>query len=346
MSYISVCCDRKWSEANGAVTIEFAGTQLPEPKPGQFVTLGVEIDDGIHYRAYSISGITAQGAVQLTVKKIAGGEVSTHIVDSLQVGDPLQVSEPLGLFNCIDAAPKDKVLLLSAGSGITPLMAMIRYWVLNPNQPDIHLVHVAPTEADTLFYKELLSLQASAKIKLSLLLTRTRSPIRLTQTELFTQCPDLGERSAYMCGPDGLMKDAQYWLQDAGVDISDIHKEIFTSAPLNLQAASASVETDLSDVEKASVNVDMASTRGSVNVAAFDAHATVETPSPLIDALEEMQLPIVAACRSGICGSCKCKVTKGDYTVTSTETLTEQEIHDGYVLACSTHVEGELEVEL
>ncbi|WP_413112505.1 flavin reductase family protein [Thaumasiovibrio sp. DFM-14] len=331
MSFISVNCKHKWREATDAVTIEFDVTDLPQAKPGQFVTLGVEIEGRVHYRAYSISGMSSQTAMQLTVKKISGGVVSSHIVDNLQVGDPLQVSLPAGQFNCIDIQHKEKVLLLSAGSGVTPLMAMLRYWQTRDNQPDIHLVHVARRPSDTLFHAELSALAAASQIKLSLFFTRTDSPARLTQSALLALCEDVTERTVLMCGPDGLMQDASRWLQAVGVDEDNIYQEAF--------ATTANTEND-------SLSALSMPATATVSVPAFNASVHVDHQSPLIDALEEMQLPVIAACRSGVCGSCKCKIVKGEAVTTSQETLTEQEIENGYVLACSTVIDADVEVEL
>ena len=124
-------------------------------KPGQFVTLELEIEALQVMRSYTISSSpSVPYSFSITVKRMPGGQVSNYLHDNMQEGDELAVHGPVGVFNCIDY-PAEKVLLLSGGVGITPLMSMARWFFDTNAEVDMHFVHSARTPSDIIYHREL-----------------------------------------------------------------------------------------------------------------------------------------------------------------------------------------------
>lgn len=329
-------CIDKWQETSDTFSFKLASTQSDPTltfnfKPGQFVSLGFELAGKMEYRAYSISSTPAEHYLQLTVKRVDGGLVSNHMIDHFKVGDNVSVLAPTGPFNAVDCAPKSKVALLSAGCGITPVMSMAKTWLKAQADIDITFIHMAKSSAQTIYFDELETLHSLyPNFHLRLLLkdnAGTEHPQgRLDQEWLRALCPDLSERTVYLCGPTQFMQDMEQNALALGVDPSQFHQESFT--PIEAHTENSGGGTVQFEVP------------------AFGVATQVEQGATLADVLEENGVPIIIACRSGMCGSCKCKVTKGEVSRTSTETLTEEELAQGYTLACSSQIQSDVEVSL
>lgn len=328
-------CVEKWQETQDTVSITLAplssDTHTFDFKPGQFVSLGFEINGKLEYRAYSISSMPKETVLKLTIKRVGGGLISNHIIDNFTPGEQVLALAPTGPFNSLDCAPKQKVVMLSAGCGITPVMSMSKTWLRDQTDIDIVFIHMAKSAQQTIYFDELETIDSEyANFDLKLLLkdnTGTRHPQgRLDKEWLASLCPDIAERTVYLCGPTQFMQDMATNAFELGVDESEFHQESFT--PVEAQQ---STQTD-----------------GVVQfeVPAFGVATQVEQGATLADALEQNGVPIIIACRSGMCGSCKCKVTKGEVSRTSTETLSQQDLADGYTLACSSQIQSDVEVEL
>ena len=331
-------CSDKWQETVDTVSIKLINPNDElyqfDFKPGQFVSLGFEINGKLEYRAYSISSIPGQNHLQLTVKRVEGGIVSNHIIDHFNLGSDVKVLAPTGPFNCVDCQPKQKVALLSAGCGITPVIAMAKTWLSNNADIEITFVHMAKSASQTIYFDELESLSALYEnFNLRLLLkdnTGTRHPQgRLDKAWLETLCPDIAERTVYLCGPTQFMQDMESNALELGVSPENFHQESFTPVESHQESADQKsngvVQFDVPD---------------------FGVATEVAQGATLADVLEENGVPIIIACRSGMCGSCKCKITKGEVSRTSTETLTEEDIANGYTLACSSQIQTDVEVSL
>ncbi|MHC6526960.1 hybrid-cluster NAD(P)-dependent oxidoreductase [Vibrio sp. V39_P1S14PM300] len=338
---VEMTCIEKWAETGDCVSIKLAHASLARFsfKPGQFVTLGVSIDGQSEFRAYSISSQPDEAYIQLTVKRVSNGKVSTFIVDQLEVGHSVQVMKPSGAFNCLDLAPRPsedgiaKVLLISAGCGITPVYTMVQYWINQSHPVDIEFLHVAKSAAHTIYFDQLATLDEQyAQFHLRLLLkdaTGTPYPQgRLTSDWLMQRVPDLQDRQVYLCGPEHFMCDVKQWLEQAQFDMAAFHQESFTPAATP-EAISETVHTEVE-----------------IEVPAFARRLTAQHGAVLADVLEQAGLPVIVACRSGICGSCKCKVTRGSVNTFSHEALTEQEVAQGYILACSSTLSENIGVDI
>jgi NADH oxidoreductase Hcr len=330
-------CTKIWSETPDAVSFELIADNPDIElafKPGQFASLGFMIEGKTHYRAYSISTTPGQDSLSFTVKRVPDGVVSNYIADHLQPGAKVSVLKPQGSFNSEDCAHGEKVVLISAGCGITPVMSMAKQW-LKQGGVDIEFVHIARNVEHTIYHQELVELNQQHEAFHLKLLLKEESPQsyatgRLDVAWLHDLCPDIAQRSVFVCGPDRFMADVADYLQQLECDLSRCYQESFVSA-------STKDDSQATAGQQAEVTI---------HVPGFGVQAQVASGSQLVDGLEANGLPIIVACRSGICGSCKCKVESGEVVSTSRETLTDEQVEQGYVLACSTQVMSDVEVSL
>ncbi|WP_413282889.1 2Fe-2S iron-sulfur cluster-binding protein [Vibrio sp. MA40-2] len=347
---IDLICTDKWNETPDTISFSLASINrdtLFDFKPGQFVTLGFSLSDKTVYRAYSISSLPMHNQLKMTVKRVNKGLVSNYIVDQLAVGDQVTALKPAGSFNSIDCAPSKKVLMLSAGCGITPVISMVKQWLSNNIDIDIDFIHQAKNTENTIYFSELEAIaQQHKNFHLKLLLKDSKGSSyqqgRFDQQWLEKLCPDVLQRTVYLCGPVGFMQDARCYLEQLDFDMTQFFEESFTPEAKNVVPENEpyALDTELINSSK------LVTGSVSVSVPTFAAQVDVEVDSILIDALEQAGVPVIAACRSGICGSCKCKVKVGEVERTSTETLTDQEVDQGFVLACSCKIKSDLEISL
>jgi ferredoxin-NADP reductase len=203
-------------------------------RAGQFVRVGVSIAGRQHARTYSISSSPERfeddGCIAITVKAVAGGRVSPHLARNVRRGDHLGLAPAQGDFVLPGARPV-RPLFVTAGSGITPVMSMLRSLEAGGDLPDIAHLHYAPDPAAVLFGSELAELaKHHARYRLQLVYTRAvASGRRLTSAQLEERCPDWREREAYACGPQTLLDAAESHWREAGL-AGRLHVEHFRAA--------------------------------------------------------------------------------------------------------------------
>ncbi|MBB5599129.1 ferredoxin reductase [Neomicrococcus lactis] len=248
-------------------------------KAGQWARIGVEINGVRHWRSYSISSAPGQHP-SVTVTDI--GEVSSTLVHNTRVGDVLFLAPAQGEFTLPEEARP--LLMMTAGSGITPVMSMIRTLIPHQKTADVVLIHSARTEEDSLFVDELRAL--SAKFPgLRLVENFTAESGRFdmsTPAQLDAVCPDWRTRAAYVCGPEGFVSDAEaLWTRSgtgaAGLTIERFHTDLNAGEP----GAGGLVTFELSDKE-----------------------VEADGESTLLEIGEDAGILMPSGCRMGICHSC------------------------------------------
>ncbi len=196
---------------------------LPAVLAGQCVTLHTEIDGQPHCRAYTLSSSPQDGYWQVTIKDV--GLVSHHLHQTLQVGDEIRVDGPFGDFN-LTVLPCERPLLLSAGSGITPMWAMLRDELAKRPDADIRFIHSARSPEDVIFADDLAALAAAhSGVRHALVLEQVREEAptaypwvgRLTPDMLRELAPDLLARHVYLCGPAPYMTAVCTMLAEMGL---------------------------------------------------------------------------------------------------------------------------------
>ena len=179
-------------------------------EPGQYIGIGVLMDGRWRWRSYSLtsSPLTSgphrgNRTVTITVKAMPEGFLSSHLVDGVQPGTIVRLAAPQGNFVLPDPAPP-AVLFLTAGSGITPVMSMLRTLVRRDQITDVLHLHSAPTADDVMFGAELEQLAAEHP-GYTLRLRATRSEGRLDLSQLDDEVPDWRMRQTWACGPEDML---------------------------------------------------------------------------------------------------------------------------------------------
>ena len=191
--------------------------------PGQYIRIGVDVDGVRQWRAYSLTSDTdqADGCITITVKAIPGGKVSNHLVRRATVGTIVQLGHAAGEFTLPAAAPA-KILFLTAGSGITPVMGMLRN--MAEHIDDVVVVHSAPKPDDVIFAGELRMLARQGRIRL--IEKHTDTDGVLGTAELDALVDDLAERETWACGPTGMLDTLERHWDDIGIP-NRLHTERF-----------------------------------------------------------------------------------------------------------------------
>jgi stearoyl-CoA 9-desaturase NADPH oxidoreductase len=283
--------------------------------PGQYVRVGVDVDGVRRWRAYSVTSAPAPGRISITVKAIEGGVVSTHLVRRARPGTVLQLDQATGDFVLPRPRPA-KVLLVTAGSGITPVMGMLRTTRLD----DVVLVHSAPAADDVIFGAELRDRARAGRLRL--VEWHSDGAGLLTPQALAAAVPDLAERETWACGPTGLL-DAlgAYW---DGLGIAGrLHTERFRPA------------------------VVVAGDGGTVTFAGQRTTVAAGGGTPLLDAGEGAGVLMPSGCRMGICFGCVVPLREGSVRDLRNGALTTAAAGDGVkVQTCISAAAGDCTLDL
>ncbi|MET0702382.1 MAG: ferredoxin reductase [Mycobacterium sp.] len=278
----------KETEDTATVTIKpgwgFTGDYLP----GQYVGIGLRIDGRWHWRSYSLTSIPRQDKklISITVKATPEGFLSTHLVNGVQAGTIVRLAAPKGDF-ALPNPPPARLLLVTAGSGITPVMAMLRSLRQRGHRPDIVHIHSAPSTADVIFHDELRDLDSEQDgYSLHLQLTNDTGHLDFV-TDLDGIVPDWKERPTWACGPPAMLDAIESRWTEA--DLADsLHMERFVIA-----------------------RTDKGGEGGTVTFANSDKTVDADGATSLLEAGEQAGIQMPFGCRMGICQSCVLPLESG-----------------------------------
>ncbi|UNK48292.1 ferredoxin reductase [Lysobacter sp. S4-A87] len=262
-------------------------------RPGQHVNLGVEIDGVRMTRSYSLSDAPrADGRIAVTVKHIEGGRMSRHLCQDARVGDVVDLGQAFGEMTWPQGAD-GAWLFLAAGSGITPLMSLLRAHVANGASTPLMLLYWARSRDELCFVDELRALaKQHPNFVVHFVLTRESTLMdgehrgRIDAALLSSLVSDLGDRDVYACGPGGFVDSARAL---AGANARSFAAEAFTP-PARLIEEGGHVE---------------------VTLAASGRTLSVPRGQSLLTALEGQGLKLASGCRMGICNTCACGKVSG-----------------------------------
>jgi ferredoxin-NADP reductase len=251
-------------------------------RPGQYIRIGIDVDGVRQWRAYSLtSDLTrTDGCISVTVKAIPDGKVSNHLVHRTKPGTVIQLDQAAGEF-CLPAERPEKALFITAGSGITPVMGMLRN---HPELTDVVLVHSAPTADDVVFGADLRALAADGRIRLVEQHTDTAG--MLDAAGIAALVPDLAERSTWACGPVGMLEALEEHWTSAGI-ADRLYTERFRPSVL------------------------VTGEGGRVSFAKSGTTVEADGATPILDAAEDAGLLMPSGCRMGICYGCVLPLREG-----------------------------------
>lgn len=297
---------------------------------GQFLTLTVEENGKKYRRSYSLSSApNLDDTLAVTVKRVPSGIVSNWLNDHVKEGIKMEVMEPMGNFTLVPNSKRSqRYLLFAGGSGITPLMSMLKTVVSFERNSFVHLFYSARSQADIIFKKQLdfWAQKHGDRLKIHYFISQDPAADQMgrltseTLRSLLADIPNDLRKQAYLCGPQALMEVIEGELEKAG--ISEVFKESFF----------APVPTD----EKAT-----GSGAVLIKLSGADHHLEVPSNKTILDAALDAGIDMPYSCQSGLCTACRGKCISGKVKMDSNEALSDEEIAAGYVLTCQSHPASE-----
>ncbi len=261
-------------------------------RAGQYVSIGVPVKGRITTRTYSVSSAPERddGCITITVKLVRNGKASGALFRDVKPGDHLAIGQPEGDFT-LPEIPVEPLLFVTAGSGITPIMSMLRSFSIRNEMPDVIHVHYAPTARDVIFAGELARLAAEHPSYQPIFITTRegRGPNRFDRKWLDTRVPDWMSREAFACGPEKLLNAIEACFEARNA-IGQLHVERFRPklAVVDANAKGGFVRFGLSKK---------------------DVDASARTS--LLEAAESVGVQAPHGCRIGICHSCDATMKSG-----------------------------------
>jgi len=309
-------------------------------KPGQFITLELPMEGGPLLRTYTLSSSPSRPfAVSVTVKAQAVSIGTRWMIEKLKLGDRLKAYGPAGDFSHHDH-PAAKYLFISAGSGVTPMMSMLRW--LNDCAPwtDVSFVNCARRPEEIIFRKELDLLgRQMPGLSLGFMIEERSSREnwfghigRIDAIRLPLLAPDFRDREIFCCGPEPFMGAVRDLLSSAGFDMARYHQESF----------SAPVKPDVAPEAAAGEGGEKALP---VRFALSEIDGRCLPQQTVLQTARACGVRIPAACEFGLCGTCKIRKLSGDVAMNHNGGILEDEIAEGFILACCSRPLTPLEVE-
>ena len=278
---------KRETDDSATVTIKPGWGFSGEYQPGQYVGIGLRIDGHWHWRSYSLTSIPRRDKklISITVKATPEGFLSTHLVSGVEPGTIVRLASPKGDFALPDPPPA-KLLMVSAGSGITPIMAMLRTLRARGEHPDIVHIHSAPSADSVIFGDELRAMDAELDgYRLHLQCTEDAGHVDFDA--LHELVGDWTDRPTWACGPPAMLDSIEKAWGAAGVE-DNLHMERFVIA-----------------------RTDKGGEGGTVTFALSDKTVDADGATSLLEAGEQVGIQMPFGCRMGICQSCVLSLESG-----------------------------------
>lgn len=302
-------------------------------KPGQSLTLRRSVEGRDERRSYSICA-AAGTAPRVGVRLVPGGLFSSWLLNDVRTGDTIEVAPPSGSFTP-DLSAGGHHVLIAAGSGITPVLSIVSSLLATPDATVTVLYGNRRTDT-VMFADELADLKDRAPARLELIHVLSREP---REAELFTgrlDVPKLRQLFAslvpvatvdhfWLCGPFEMVTGAQELLASLDVPASRVHQELFY------------VDTPPEPVTHEDPSVAGESSEVSVVLDGRSSTVTLPRSSSVLDGAQKFRPDLPFACKGGVCGTCRARVTEGKVDLRRNFALEKAEVEAGFVLTCQSY---------
>jgi ring-1,2-phenylacetyl-CoA epoxidase subunit PaaE len=331
MAFFTLPINNIYKETQDAVSIELkVPSNLKNSfqfKAGQYLTVKTHINGEAVQRCYSISSNPSNtDKLTIAIKKVVGGKMSTHLVDKGNSLGSIESMVPMGIFNLNENHTSNHLLMISGGSGITPMLSIIKDELEQSPNRKITLIYGNRTEQDVIYCKQLKKLEEDNDRLTVIHVLESESDITeyigMPNRDMLTHIIDehsidLKNVIACICGPLPMMKAAEQLLHDRGVNKSNILIEYFESPVEESTMGSGKIG--------ANIHVILDGTKTDI---ALDSDKTI------LDAVLDAGLDAPYSCMGGVCTSCKAKKIKGEVIMENAFGISDDAIADGYILTC------------
>lgn len=285
-------------------------------KAGQYLTLKTTINGEEVRRAYSLSSCPELDSdLKVSVKKVDDGKMSTYLCESLKVGDVLEVMVPQGTF--INEGTSDKLILFAAGSGITPIISILKS-ALNKGNQSVSLFYGNRSLEETMFKSELDTLATSSSLDVTFFYSKEGNRLDSNQTKSLVNGSE--NTDYFICGPEGMIAAVKEGLESSNISKDQINIEYFASPKTEKPKTETVVSGEVNEVTL---------------ILDGESHqVTLNAQETILEAGERIGIDPPFSCQSGVCTTCKAKVMQGEVSMENNFGLGEDEVEEGFVLAC------------
>lgn len=332
-------------ETEDTITIYFdTAQQTFNYLPGQYLNIKCVINEEQVIRSYSFSSRLSDKFPSITVKRVAGGKMSNHLVDNAIFISTWEIEAPFGNFVLEKQVATDaQIVLLAGGSGISPLFSMLKSIDKSAKTPLLIYANKSPEE--TIFWDELEAMQEDGKLKAYYSFTSDKfvssrinhisgrfSSIMLSSI-IRKNIANLEDAHYYICGPVGLMDLYQEALIGLNLTLEQIHSEYFDPLP----EENLVFEND--DISKDVIVTYFQDHYINDEVHTYECTSLIEVNATqsLLDAIKNYNIKVPNSCKNGTCGTCWALKTDGEVRMVNNHALTEQDISQGIILLCQSY---------
>ena len=312
-------------------------------KEGQNITIKAMVDGNELRRSYSLCTAPHEKEIKVAIKSVDGGAFSSF-AQNLKKGDVLEVMPPVGKFNAKLAEQKGNYLAIAAGSGITPVISIIKHSLQTQPESNFTLIYGNKSRGSIIFFEELEALKNKFMQRFNFInvLSRERTDAtinygRINQDKLneLKQLIDFKSfDSVYICGPEEMIFASSAFLENIGLDKNKIHFELFTTPGQKHTPRGATiVTTETASGPKSSITVKL-------DGRSFDFELG-ESGQNILDAALQQGADLPYACKGGVCCTCRAKLVSGEVSMDVNYALEPEEVAQGFILTCQSHPRSE-----